>query len=133
MGTQRLTDNLVRELPAPAMGNCVYYDAPNRRGNDHTSGFGLRVTSNNVRSFVLNYRTAEGRERRLTIGRYGPWTLLAAREEAKKIKRDIDTGADPVSEKRELRGAPTVADLFEKFEADHLPTLRPSTRGPLHL
>jgi integrase len=54
--------------------------------------------------------------------------LLAARDEARQLKRDIDTGADPVSAKRELRGAPTVADLFEKFEAEHLPTLRPSTQ-----
>jgi integrase len=125
---RRLTDQLVRELPAPAKGNRVYYDRPNKRGNDYTAGLGLRVTAANARSFVLNYRTADGRERRHTIGRYPTWSLLAARDEAKRLKRDIDTGADPVSAKRELRGAPTVADLLTRFEEEHLPTLRPSTQ-----
>jgi integrase len=128
MGKQRLSDKLVRELPAPASGNRVYRDAPNAKGNDYVVGFGLRVTAAGVRSFVLNYRTADGRERRHTIGRYPVWTLLAAREEAKLLKRDVDTGGDPLGHKQEQRGAPTVADLMERFTAEHLPTLRPSTR-----
>jgi integrase len=119
---------LVRELPAPPKGNRVYYDRPNNRGNDHTSGFGLRVTAANARSFVLNYRTADGRERRFTIGGYPTWTLLAARDEAKRLKRDVDTGGDPVKAKRELHSAPTVADLLARFEEEHLPTLRLSTQ-----
>jgi integrase len=124
----RLTDKLVRELPAPAKGNRIYYDRPNARGNHYVSGFGLRVTAANARAFVLNYRTADGRERRYTIGGYPTWTLLEARDEARWLKRDIDTGADPVSAKRELRGAPTIADLLARFEAEHVPTLRPSTQ-----
>jgi integrase len=125
---KRLDDKTVRELAAPAKGNRVYYDRPNTRGNAYTAGFGLRVTAAGARSFVLNYRTKDGRERRYTIGAYGPWSLLAAREEAKRLKRAIDTGADPVSAKRELRGAPTVADLLAKFDTEHIPTLRPSTQ-----
>jgi integrase len=115
-------------MPAPARGNRIYYDRPNTRGIDYTPGFGLRVTAANARAFVLNYRTADGRERRYTIGGYPTWSLLAAREEAKRLKRDIDTGADPVMTQRELRSAPTVADLLARFDAEHLPTLRPSTQ-----
>jgi hypothetical protein len=79
---RRLSDQLVRELTVPENGNRVYYDAPSKRGNDWTPGFGVRVTSAGARSFVLNYRTKGGIERRTTIGRYPTWTLLAAREEA---------------------------------------------------
>jgi hypothetical protein len=37
---QRLSDQLVRELSAPAQGNRIYYDAPGKRGNDWTPGSG---------------------------------------------------------------------------------------------
>jgi integrase len=124
----RLSDKLVRELPAPEKGNFIYYDAPSKRGNDYTAGFGLRVTANGARAFVLNYRTKKTkRAGRHTIGAYGTWTLLAAREEAKRLKREIDLGGDPVREGRKLRDAPTVRDLFERFAEEHLPKLRPST------
>ena len=124
---ERLTDKRVRELAAPAAGNRVYYDAPSVRGNDHAAGFGVRVTANGARSFILNYRRKDGKERRHTIGAFGPWTLLAAREEAKRLKRHIDGGGDPVGEGRELREAPTVRDLLERFTEEHVSRLRLST------
>ncbi len=38
-------------------------------------GFGLKVTSNGNKAYVLQYRTPEGRSRRYTIGKHGdPWT-----------------------------------------------------------
>jgi hypothetical protein len=37
-----------------------------------------------------------------TIGGYPTWTLLAARDEAKRLRRAIDGGADPVAEDREI-------------------------------
>jgi integrase len=124
---ERLNDRLVRELPVPVRGNIIHYDRPGKRGNDWTPGFGLRVTAAGARAFVLNYRTKDGTERRHTIGRYPTWTLLAAREEAKRLKRQIDGGGDPVVAGRELRGAPTVADLCERFRKEHIEYKRPST------
>jgi integrase len=125
---QRLTDQFVREAPAPAKGNHIVYDAPNKRGNDYVPGFGLRVTAGDARAFVLNYRAKGGQERRHTIGRYPAWTVQAARDEAKKLKRAIDGGGDPVAQSRELRGAPVVADLCRRFAEEHLPRRRPSTQ-----
>jgi integrase len=124
---QRLNDALVRTLPVPETGNKIYYDAPNPRGNDHTPGFGLRVTQAGHRSFVLSYRTKQGKARRATIGTYGTWTLLAAREEAKKLKRAIDLGGDPVGELKGQRDAPTAAELFKRFDEQHVCKLRAST------
>ena len=54
---QRLTDRLVKLLPAPVRGNKIAYDTEVR-------GFGCRVTAAGARSFVLGYRTKGGRERR---------------------------------------------------------------------
>jgi integrase len=124
----RLTDKLVAELPAPKAGNKVHYDAPNSRGRDWTPGFGVRVTAGGGRSFVLNYRTKSGRERRLTIGAVGPWSLTAARAEAAVLRRRIDQGEDPLGVIRAGREAPTIADLSDRFIEEFLPRKRPATQ-----
>ncbi len=84
------------------------------------TGFGLRVHPSGVKSFFLSYRL-EGREQRLTIGRYPTWSVEAARTEATERRRRIDQGHNPVLEKRERREAPTVQDLIDRYIADHLP------------
>src|SRR5262249_24372132 len=108
---RRLTDELVGKLPAPAAGNKIYYDErdPKRRGNDYVAGFGLRVTANNVRNFVLNYRTTLGRQRRYTIGSPPSWSVTAARQEAAKLKYEVDQGRDPQAQKKSDRDALTVS------------------------
>ena len=126
--SQRLDDVLVRNLVPPGSGNRIHYDAPNKRGSDFTAGFGLRVTAAGTRSFILNYRTNGGTERRHTIGRYPDWSLAAARDAAKRLKRAIDQGSDPVSEDREKRNAETVSDLCQRFIEEHLVKKRPNTQ-----
>jgi Arm DNA-binding domain/Phage integrase, N-terminal SAM-like domain len=119
---QRLSDKIVKRLPAPAHGNRITYD-------DAVKGFGARITAAGAISFVLNYRRkADGLERRYTIGAFPAWSVAAAREEAKRLKREVDSGGDPVGKLRANREAPTVADLCARFEAEHLPRLRPSTK-----
>ncbi len=118
----RLTDIAIKRLPAPPRGNKITYD-------DAVKGFGCRVTAAAARAFVLNYRRKlDGRERRITIGSYPDWSVGAAREEAKRLKREIDGGADPVGEQEESRAAATVADLCARFERDYVPRKRPSTQ-----
>lgn len=114
---QRLSDQLVREATAPSSGNRIIYDAK-------LSGFGVRITANGARSFVLNYRF-KGRERRITIGHYPTWTLLAARKQAEQLRRQVDLGADPLAERIADRSAPTVRDLFDRYSLEHLPTKAP--------
>src|SRR4051794_36274586 len=118
--SERLTDKLVDNLPAPATGNQIFWDSPDAKGKGHVPGFGLRVTAAGARAFILNYRTRAGRDRRLTIGSLGPWSLSAARTEAAALKRRVDQGEDPMEERRELRGAPTMAELCERFLTEHV-------------
>lgn len=110
----------MRSLLPPATGAYITYDA-------EIAGFGVRVTSAGSKSFVLNY-VALGRERRMTIGSAGAWSVVAAREEAAALRRQIDGGHDPLQQKaNELeraaseRSAPTVQDLFDRYEREHLP------------
>jgi integrase len=115
-----LTDSDVKKLALPASGNRITYDAT-------VKGFGVRVTSAGARAFILNYRAA-GRERRITIGSYPDWKTTDARDEAKAMKRRIDIGDDPMGERHADRGAATVNDLADRFDAEHLTKRRPSTQ-----
>src|SRR5262245_20172896 len=107
----KITDDLMRnELTAPKTGNTRIYDGT---GPKAIRGFGARITAAGARSFILNYRL-HGIEYRHTIGAYPAWTVLAAREEAKRLRRLVDQGKNPLEEKRELREAPTVKDLADR-------------------
>lgn len=72
------------------------------------------------KSFFIDYRI-HGRQRRFTIGPYPRWSISAARDRAKELRRQIDQGCDPAGEKRERREAPTIQDLIDRYIADHLP------------
>ena len=115
-----LTDALIRKLPTPEQGNKIVYD-------DVVGGLGIRVTAAGARSFVLNYTTRAGRGRRFTIGSATDWTTTQARDEAKRLRREIDLGGDPLADIEAARAAPTIADLAARFDAAHLVRLRPAT------
>ena len=79
--------------------------------------------------FVVNYRRkGDGLERRYTIGAFPDWSVTAAREEAKRIKREIDGGADPVGKDKADRAAPTVAD-FALVRDEHVVAEAPEHAG----
>ena len=120
-GPTHLTDLIVRQQPAPATGNKL------RRDTTET-GFALRVTAGGARAFVLNYTTrTTGRERRFTIGAFPSWSTTAARQEARRLRQEIDRGADPLGDLEDARTAPTIAELCDRFEAEHVMRKRAST------
>src|SRR5262249_15406913 len=83
------------------------------------SGFGARRQKSDAVSYVLYYRTGQGRQRWYTIGRHGaPWTPDTAREEAKRLLGDVAHKADPAAEKRTARNAQTVLELCDLYLAD---------------
>src|SRR5215216_5120650 len=118
----RLSEQFVKRLAPPERGNKITYDSD-------VKGFGIRVTASGGRSFILNYRRkSDGLERRYTIGSIPAWSVSAAREEAKRLKRVIDGGGDPVGEHKAARAAPTVADMCARFAEEYLPRKRHSTQ-----
>ena len=117
----QLTDSLIRQLPLPATGSKIHYAGD-------PAGFGVRVTAGGARSFVLNFRVrGSGRERRYTIGKFPDWSVGDARRRAQKLRRLIAEGGDPLGDIEAERAAPTVAELCDRFEQEHLPRKRPST------
>jgi integrase len=127
MPTARLTDVLVRRLEPPATGNKITYDTA-------VKGFGARVTAAGAKSFVLTYTVrGTGRQRRYTIGGADRWTATDARQRAKELKAEIDQGADPLGDLKAERDAPTISDLIERFQEEHLPRKRETTAADYRL
>jgi integrase len=106
----KLNETAVRKLPPPATGYTLFRD-------DELTGFAVRVTSRGAKSFVLGY-TVDGRERRLTIGKYPAWSATAARQRVKELRQQIDRGIDPLEEKTRRREAPTFGDLARQYMDD---------------
>lgn len=118
--TTRITDRLVKALKPPDGNYRIVRD-------DEIPGFGVRVTRKGAKSFLLEY-AANGRERRYTIGRYSTWSVAAAREEASRLRLQIDTGGDPLGDREAKRNERTVADLCDRYVSDYAEQKnRPST------
>jgi hypothetical protein len=83
------------------------------------AGFGARRQKSEAVSYVLFYRTREGRQRWFTIGKHGaPWTPETARDEARRLLGDVAHKADPAAEKRAARNAQTISELCDLYLAD---------------
>jgi integrase len=88
-------------------------------GKGAVAGFGARRRTGTAVSYVLKYRTADGRQRWHVIGRHGsPWTPDEARDKARELLGEIVKGADPSAEKQAARKAQTVSELCDLYLAD---------------
>lgn len=102
----------INEITASVAGRRIIADSH----RDAPRGFGLKVNPNGNRSFILRY-TAEGRDRLLTIGQYGTWSLAAARRRAVEYRQEIDSGTDVLVSRREKRNDKTLQAIAEDFLA----------------
>jgi integrase len=91
-------------------------------------GFAVRVQSSGARTFTIDYRHA-GRQRRMNIGRWPEWSVTAARERAKELRRAIDEGRDPLAVREDFREAPRVKDMIDRYITEHLPKLAKNNAG----
>jgi integrase len=88
-------------------------------------GFGVKVTPEGRKVFVVLYRTggAGSRLRKYTIGPYGRVTLHQAQVAAQKVFTAKLEGRDPAGEKREAKRrivADQVDDQLEAYIAQHV-------------
>lgn len=113
----KLTKRAVDALQKPSKGQTFLWDGELR-------GFGVRIIPSGLKTFILQYRNAEGRSRRIVIGRYGVLALEKAREQAQIKLGAVAGGADPAEESAASREAMTVAELCDWYlgeaEAGHI-------------
>ncbi|MBL6082760.1 tyrosine-type recombinase/integrase [Belnapia sp. T18] len=85
------------------------------------TGFAARRQTGPKISYVIIYRTRQGRQRLYTIGRHGsPWTPDDARTEAIRLLGDVARGDDPLSARQAMRTTTsiTIGDLCDRYLAD---------------
>src|SRR5256885_15518466 len=118
----KITKRSVDALRSNANGaECVLWD-------NEVKGFGVRTQRGGSKSYIVHYRAGTGRGaplRKVTIGGHGaPWTPETARKEARRLLGLVEGGADPAAAKIARKEAPTVADLVERFFAEHVQAKR---------
>lgn len=88
--------------------------------DDDLIGFGLKVTPNGRKTYLVQYRI-RGAKKRVMIGVHGsPWTPELARQEAKRLFGLVADGKDPAESKAVAKAVPTLAEVVERFFAEHV-------------
>lgn len=82
--------------------------------DDSVKGFGVRVCKSSA-SYILMYRNAYGRQKKLTICKTTLMTPTEARDEAKRLLALVVQGKDPEQEKLERRKELTIGELADEF------------------
>ena len=103
----KITKRVV-DAAAPKSDRYIVWDS-------ELKGFGLLVMPSGVKSYFYQYRTAEGRQRRATIGKHGEWTPTQARARAEDHREAVRGGRDPLADKRALKEAPTIGEILDAY------------------
>ncbi|MBP2292238.1 tyrosine-type recombinase/integrase [Azospirillum rugosum] len=124
MATTRITKRAV-EAEAPSEKPVFLWD-------DQLSGFGVKVLPTGQRRYVVKYRAGAGgrdaQQRWLTLGTHGVITADQARAMATQALAAVARGEDPQASRLTARAAPTMADLWTRYEAEHLPRKKLSSQ-----
>ena len=105
----KITKRIV-DAAEPTKARFVVWDA-------EVKGFGLLVLPSGVKSYIFNYRSPEGRERRITLGQHGAVTAEQARRLAAEHKHSVVHGSDPLESRQEKRRALTLDEVLDAYLA----------------
>jgi integrase len=104
----RLTKRTIDALQPKPSGDRVLWD-------DALKGFGVRMKPSGAASWIVQYRTRQGRSERHTFGKVGTLTPEEARTEARALLAGVARGEYPRSSQLKAREALTVAQLCERY------------------
>jgi hypothetical protein len=105
MAGEKLTKRVVDALKAPEPSKVGVKVRESFVWDRELRGFGVQVMPSGLKSFVIQYRTPEGRHRRVVIGRYGLMTVEEARTLAHEQLVAVSKGVDPVAEAAKAAGS----------------------------
>ena len=104
----KLTIRIIDALEADPDRDVFAWDSEMR-------GFGVRVKPTGTTTFLIQYRNAEGRTRRMVIGQYGVLTPDEARNLARKHLAAAAAGKDPSADRRAVRSGMTVNEVCDWY------------------
>lgn len=110
---KKITKRVVDAAPIPEKGENWIRDT-------ELTGFSLRILASGSKTYQVQYRSG-GATRRVSLGKHGTITCDEARTEAKIILGDVSKGKDPSQERSTYRGAPTIAQVCERFMDEYVP------------
>ena len=85
-----------------------------------TKGLTLRATPNGTKTWALLYRRkSDGDKRRVNIGSFPEIGLSKAREEAAKLRVQVNARKDPAGDAEALKKAETVNELLDEYLKRH--------------
>jgi integrase len=90
-------------------------------------GFGVRLMPSGVASYIIKYRNAENRQRKLVLGRVATLTPEQARTMARGKLGEAANGADPSAERHQRRGAISIAELCDLYLENAASRVKAST------
>jgi integrase len=100
----------LREIAAQPPGPFLIWDREVR-------GFCARRQLSETITYSVVFRTQEGTQRWMKIGRHPILTPHLARQRAIEVLRDVTLGKDPAGERHALRNALTVSELCDEYSA----------------
>ncbi len=107
-GATRITKEAVDALsPEPGRDTFLW--------DGELKGFGVRVKPSGSAAFIVQYRTPQGRTRRLAFAKVATLTPSEARKKAKDLLADVVKGEDPSAKRHEAREALTMEGLCDQY------------------
>ena len=114
----KLTEKLIQLTKAPPIGRTTLTDG---------RGLQLRITSNNKRSWSLQYRF-NGRVLKTTLGVWPSVSLANARKLADRSRLQVASGIDPQTAKRKAKSDRlSFKEAWKNFDMLHIDDLKPKT------
>lgn len=108
----KLTKRFIDSMKPPESGYRVEWD-------NELRGFGARIMASGTITYIVNYRTSTGRQRRMSIGRHGPLTPSKARKKAIQTLGAVTNDKDPLGEREQARHEPTFGYIAEEYIKRH--------------
>jgi integrase len=101
-----------------------------RLWDSELKGFGLKVSTQGLKTYFVWYRAGEGRaapRREYTVARHGEMTPDEARDEAAKVLGRVRLGQDPQATRHRARDEMDIAALCDLYLKDGVATKKPAT------